>query len=97
ILIENSFDVLTVTETGLDSSTSGDFMAVPGYEFVRSDHPTRVGGIMLYYTEGIKCRTIHEANNLKVDWSIYGCNRSFIIEDWPWALCRESQVRDINA
>ncbi|KAK9892556.1 hypothetical protein WA026_020541 [Henosepilachna vigintioctopunctata] len=32
-------NVLAVTETWLDPSTSGDFVVIPGYEFVRSDRP----------------------------------------------------------
>ncbi|KAK9892777.1 hypothetical protein WA026_021968 [Henosepilachna vigintioctopunctata] len=91
ILIENSFDVLAITVTWLVSSTSVYLELFLGMNLLN----------LIAQPEGeASCSAIEKVINVvlflkqiipKVYWNIYGCNWSFIIEDWPWALCTESQ------
>ena len=55
LLEQNSFDVLTLSESWLDNSIHDCEVSMPGYVVVRQDRGqnTRAGGIMLYIQNGI--------------------------------------------
>ena len=54
-LTVNSFDIVCLSETFLDSSVSKEdnIIKLQGYNFIRIDHPsnTKKGGVCLYYKE----------------------------------------------
>ena len=56
-------DILCISETYLDSSVSLDdtTLSLPGYNLVRSDHPSNIkrGGVCLYYKENLSLRSIN--------------------------------------
>ena len=56
-------DILRISETYLDSSVSLDdtTLSLPGYNLVRSDHPSNIkrDGVCLYYKENLSLRSIN--------------------------------------
>ena len=59
----HKYDILCISETYLDSSVSVDdtTLSLPGYNLVRSDHPSNIkrGGVCLYYKENLSLRSIN--------------------------------------
>ena len=57
----HKYNILCISETYLDSSVSGDdtTLSLPGYNLVRSDHPSNIkrGGVCLYYKENLSLRS----------------------------------------
>ena len=59
----HKYDILCISETYLNSSVSVDdtTLSLPGYNLVRSDHPSNIkrGGVCLYYKENLSLRSIN--------------------------------------
>ena len=59
----HKYDILCISETYLDSSVSVDdtTLSLPGYNLVRSDHPSNIkwGCVCLYYEENLSLRSIN--------------------------------------
>ena len=59
----HKYDILCISETYLDSSVSVDDAtpSLPGYNLVRSDHPSNIKrrGVCLYYKENLSLRSIN--------------------------------------
>ena len=58
----HKFDIICVSETHLDSSTSSDDdnLAISGYNLIRSDHPSnnKRGGVCIYYKNFLPLRVL---------------------------------------
>ena len=57
-LIKDTFDILLVSESKLDSSFPDDQFSIPGYRIVRKDHDRNGGGLLLYINEDIPLKVI---------------------------------------
>ena len=59
----HKYDILCISETYLNSSVSVDdtTLSLPGYNLVRSDHPSNIkrGGVCLCYKENLSLRSIN--------------------------------------
>lgn len=47
------FDLLGITETHLNPSTSDDWIRMSGYNFVKKDRDSCGGGVLIYFKEDL--------------------------------------------
>ena len=57
-MIKNTFDILIVNESKLDSGFPDSQFSIPGYRIVRKDRKKNGGGIIVYINEDIPFKVI---------------------------------------
>ena len=57
-MIKNTFDILIVNESKLDSGFPDNQFLIPGYRIVRKDRKKNGGGIIVYINEDIPFKVI---------------------------------------
>ena len=82
-IILHKFDVISLSKTYLDSTipNDDDKIKIPGYTFIRSDHPsnTKRGGACIYYKSSLPLRVInigylHECLSFELQFGDKICN-----------------------
>ena len=63
----NDIDIICLSETFLDSSIpiDGKRLSIPAYSMMRADHPSKRGGVCLYYKEHLPIIRRNDISNLK--------------------------------
>lgn len=63
IISENSLDVIGITETWLQEDFPSKYVSIKDYNLVRSDRPTRGGGVGIYLKQCYKFKVYYKHEN----------------------------------
>ena len=66
-ILENKFDVFTISETWLDDSISDLNIEIPGYNLFRIDRQKRGGGVCVYVSHSYKTELLLDISNVSTN------------------------------
>ena len=76
LLLNNHFDVLTISETWLTKNISDPELNIQGYSFVRNDRKSKKGGgCMIYIRDGLPYRARPDLQDENIESCVLELNR----------------------
>ena len=89
LLLNNPFDVLTISETWLTKNISDPELNIQGYSFVRNDRKSRCsGGCMIYIRDGLPYRARPDLQDENIESCVLELNRPKCKNMLIWSIYR---------